>query len=423
MKVIINHLPKSEVELQIEVPVEEWQKFLEKTTRELSKDLKIDGFRAGFAPLNIVEEKIGTEKILMESAQSCIEEFYLKAITENKIETLGSPLISILKLAKGNPLEFKARVAIIPKIKLADYKKIASQTKRNKILVEEKEIEENLKWLQKSRAKFSQKIGPCQKEDWVEITINISTENFSNSSIKDAFILGEGKLIPGLEEKIEGMEAGQEKKFSLSFPKNHYQQELAGKNAQFELKLESVKRIELPEINDDFAQSLGNFQDLAALKKSLKEGILLEKELIESQRIQQTILEETRKNSQMEIPDILLNRMKDQILNELKEQISKRNISFEDYLKKINKNENDLLNELSLEAKKRIENSLILREISQKEQIDVSEEEITQKANELLKNYSSPPDIDPEKFKQYTKEILINTKTLEFLERLSSNKN
>jgi len=419
MRVEIVNLPKSEIELKIEVPVEKWQEFWEKTARDLSKDLKIDGFRPGTAPLSLIEEKIGKERILMESAERCIEEYYLKAISENKIEVLGQPVISILKLAKDNPLEFKARVAIMPKIKLADYKKIALETKRKKVLVEEGEIEETLSWLQRSRAKFSQKIGACQKGDWVEISLGVFSENLSDSSITDAFILGEGKLIPGLEEKIEGMEAGQEKEFSLSFPKDHYQKELAGKTAQFKIKLESVQKIELPEINDSFAQNLGNFSDLPALKKSLKEGIFMEKEMAESQRVQQEILEKIRENSKMEIPEVLLNSMKNQMFNELKEEVKKRGVSFEDYLKKINKSEDDLLKEISLEAEKRIERSLLLREISQKENIAVSGEEIKEKANEILRNYSTPPEIDPAKFMEYTGEILRNKKTLEFLENLS----
>ena len=419
MKVEIINLPKSEVELKFQVPFEEWQVFFEEAARDLSRDLKIDGFRPGSAPLSLIEEKIGLEKILIEAAQRCIEKCYLKTIANNKIEALGQPIVSILKLAKGNPLEFKIRTAKMPKVELPDYRKIALQIKRREILVEDGEIQEALKWIQQSRAKYIQKAGPCQKGDWVEINLSFFTENFSNQNIRDAFILGQGKLIPGLEDEIEGMEVGQEKEFSLVFPNDHYQKELAGKVANFKLKLESLQTIELPEMNDAFAQSLGDFKDLDSLKKSIKEGILLEKEIAESQRIQEEILEEIRKASFIEIPDILLENMKEQMMEELKNNLLKENLSFEDYLKKINKNEKDLIDDLYSLARKRIENSLILKEIFQKENINLSEEEVKERANEILRHFAKPPDIDPKKFMDYTKEILRNEKTLEFLENLS----
>lgn len=437
MKAEIIKLSKSEVEFKIEVSDTEWQIFLEEASKKLSKNLKIDGFRPGFVPFNLVEEKIGIAPIFEEAAEDCIKKYYLKAILENNIEAIGHPEISILKMAKNNPFEFKAKVAVMPEVKLPDYKKIASEEKKNKILVEDKEVEEALSWLQKSRAKFSQKLGICENNDWVEIKLkvdpqdtrgeikadfsaNVIGENFSREEIKDSFILGQGKLIPGIEEKIIGMSAGEEKEFSLTFPENYYRKELTGKNAKIWIKLESVQKMELPKIDNDFIKSLGNFKDLETLKKSLKEGINLEKEMAESQRIRQEILKKIIEKSKMEIPEILISNLKNQMIADLKQNISQKiKISFEEYLSKINKTEKELLDSFSLEAEKRAKSSLILREILKKEKIEISQDELEKGVSEILKANPDFKNLDQEQVKNYTEDVMKNEKIFKFLENLT----
>lgn len=427
MEIKISNLPKSEIELKIEVPVKEWQEFLIRATKELSKDLKIEGFRPGQAPISLVEKKIGMAKILETASENCIKESYVKAILDNNIEAIGQPEIFILKLAKNSVFEFKAKTAIMPEANLPDYKKIASKIKKNKVLIEEKEIEETLLRIQKSRAKFSLKSGPCQKGDWVKIKSEIKNSSLVGSSdykqkskiseTEDAFILGEGHLIPGIEEKLEGMKEGEEKEFSLVFPENHFQKNLAGQKVDFKIKLKLVQNMELPEINDQFARNLGNFENLDALKKSIKQGIYLEKEKEESWRVRQNILEKISQDSEVEIPEILVNRTKEQMLEGLKQYVSQNlRIAFEDYLDKIKKTEKELLDSFSTESKKRVKNSLILKEISKKENIEVLDEEIKAEIDKILKNYPDTKRLDLGKLKDYTEEVIRNEKVLAMLE-------
>lgn len=434
MKIEINKLPKSEVELKIEVPASEWQEFLDGAAKELSRDLKIEGFRPGYAPFKLVEEKIGVAGILEEAAEHCIQKCYVKAVLENNIEAIGQPEVSILKLAKNNPFEFKAKVAIMPEVKLPDYKKLASEEKRNKVLVEDREIEETLSWIRKSRARFSQKSGPCQKGDWVEIEY-FSPQIENEKKTEDAFILGEGRLIPGFEENLDGMEGGQEKEFSLTFPKSNLpkrsegwreadaprpQKDLAGKEISFKIKLKSVQNVELPEVNDGFAKEVGNFENVAGLKNSIKEGISTEKETLESQRVRQNILEKITEKSKIELPGTLVSNVKNQMLADSKRNVSQKlGITFEEYLNKVNKTEKDLLDSFSGGAEKRVKESLVLREISKKEKISVSNEEAEAEANKILKSHPDNQKIDAEKLKSYTKEVMMSEKTFQFLESFS----
>jgi len=304
-------------------------------------------------------------------------------------------------------------------IELPDYKKIASQVKKRKVEVFEKEVEEALYWLQKSRAKFSLKNSPCQKGDWVEIEY-WSTQIENGVKRKDAFILGRGQLVPGFEENLAGMEIGQEKEFQLTFPENHYQKDLAGGKVNFKAKINSIQKVEFPEVNDQFAQNLGNFQNLEGLKKSIKEGLNLEKERAESQRVRQAILDKISQNTEIKIPEILVEEEKRRMLESFKKQVPQLlQISFEDYLVKINKTEKTLMDSFSREAQQRINNSLILKEIGEREKVEVSEKEVEEELARQNFAKQNLGGLDREKIKDYIKEVIKNEKVFQFLESLT----
>lgn len=431
MKTKIEKLPKSEIEIEIEVSAEEFQPFVDKVTNDFSKNLKIDGFREGKVPEEIIEKEIDKDKIFREAKERAIKDKYLQAISENNIEPVSSPEITILKLVPGNPLIFKARFPILPEVHLPDYKKIASSCKKREIQVKEEEIEKALSDLQRSRAKFSQISRPAKTGDFVEIEFS-SPQLEMGQSQKDGFLLGQGHLIPGFEEKLEGMAAGEEKNFSLKFPEKHFQRNLANQEINFKVKMESVKLMELPEVNDQFTKSLGNFENLSSLKQNIKEGLRLEKEILEKQRIREKILREINNNINLDIPEALIEAEKNRQLEILKANVtSQLKISFEEYLKRTNKSEEELKN--SFPAKEGIQNFLILREISKSEGIKVSEKEIESEINKMLKRYPGKEKadnelahqnfekqnlggLDPAKLKSYYEEAIRNEKTLQFLE-------
>jgi trigger factor len=356
--------------------------------------------------------------ILDQAAEEAIRENYLKVIFENKIEVLGRPKVEILKLIPGDSFEFKILVSVFPEIKLADYKKIASQKEKRKVSVSEKEVEETLSLIQRSRTKLFPKDEPSQKGDFIEIEYT-SPQIEGGRKIKDGFFLGKGGFVAGFEEKLEGMKKGEERNFSLKIPENYFQKSLAGKEISFKVKTISVQRAEIPELTDEFAKSLGKFENLSDLKKSIFEGIEMEKEKAESEKIREEILNEIIENSEFEIPEILVEEEKNRYLEELKIQIPQIfKISFNDYLTQIKKTEEELKNSYQKKAEKEIQKTLILREIKKREKIEVSDEEVLEKANEILLNFT--PDqikkIDPEVLKEYTRERIEQEKVLNFLE-------
>jgi len=362
MKTSVKKLSDSEVELEIEIPAEELDRFIEKACLNLGRNLEIKGFRKGKVPKEIIEKEIGKEKILIEAANLVVDETYRKAVLENKIEAIFHPKIEIKKLAQGNPFIFSAKTAVLPEVSLPDYKKIASKIKRKEVVVEDKEIEPALKWLQKSRAKFTAKNQPAQKGDFVEIEYSLS--EIGQEVQKDAFILDEGHFLQGFEEKIIGMKSGEEKE-NITLKKD-------GKEIILKVKIISVQNVELSEVNDEFAKSLGKFNNLDALKKNIKQGLVSEKEQAEKQRARQEILEKIGEKTKIEIPDVLIENEQKQMLENLKKMVSERlKISFQDYLKKLGKTEEQVSDSFLLESRKKVRNYLILREIGKKEKIEV----------------------------------------------------
>jgi len=436
MKWKAKKLKDSEIEILFEVSPEELNEFRERVILDLKKDFEMKGFRKGKAPKEIVFKEIGEEKIWQETVRLTVEESYLKYMAKEKIEPLSSPKIEVLSTDKSplkKPFIFKVNFSVLPKIKLPDYRKITSEIKRRKVSVKKEEIENVIKQLQFSKANLTFKNGPAQRGDFVEIEY-FSPKIEKGKKFKDAFILGKGFLIPGFEEKLEIMKAGQEKNFSLKFPEKHFQpapgnedrakKDLAGKALKFNVKMKAVKKIGFPEINDAFARNLGNFEDLKALKKNIREGLKAEKEVLENQRTRKEILDKIREGVDFPVPEILIEREKDYLMEDLKKR-TPEGLSFEDFLKKIKKSEEEISKSLLEVAEKRIKNSLIIREISEKEGLLPSEDEIKKRTNEILKNYPSEKtkDVDLDELKSFTKGVIIQEKIFQFLENVQKSDN
>lgn len=418
MEVKQKKLEKAQLEIEFELTAEEFQKHVDHALLHLKEHVKVDGFRQGQVPLNMVKERVGQESLLMEAGDMAVNDVYSKYIIENKLEPIGQPEIQILKIAEGNPLLFKVTITTLPEIQLPDYKEIASHIKAKEVSVADTEIEDTLNYLQKSRAKFTTENKPAEKKDFVEIEYQSKDIN-NNEIIKDKFVLGDGGLMKGFEDEIVGIKAGQEKEISVKFPDNAPKKDLAGKDIVFKIKMLSVQKMELPEINDEFAKQLGGFDSLIILKNNIKEGLTAEKIEGEKQRQRMEILEKIAEKIDFEMPEKLVISEQQRLLDDLKNNISSKfKISFEEYLASIKQTEEELKKTFTKEAEKRIKNFLVLREIGNKEGIEATEAEIEEEVSKTAKNYSKEQleKIDIDQFKEYTKDIIYNEKVFQKLE-------
>jgi trigger factor len=264
MKTKIKNLSSTQVELEVELPADKFDRFIDKAVSSLAKEMKLPGFRQGKIPKQVVMKEAGQSTVLMEAAKLAVNDVYRKAILDNDLEPISPPKVDILKLAPQNPFSFRATLFVLPKFELPNYRELASGIKKEKISVKEKEIKDVLGLIQRSRADLKEVFRPAQKDDYVEIEFSCPQIK-NNLKQKDAFVLGKGHLIPGFENQLLGMSAGEEKTFSLDFPSDFYQKELAGQPGDFQVKMTSVKEVELAEINDQFAQKVGNFKNLKEL--------------------------------------------------------------------------------------------------------------------------------------------------------------
>ena len=420
MKAELKKLPKSQVEINFELDEKEFAEYWQKALEHLKGHVKMDGFRQGQVPLEMVEKKAGAENVLMEAGELAVKKTYSKFVAENKLEPIGDPDVQIVKIAKGNPFLFKVTVAVLPEIELPDYKEIAKGIKSNEVAVYDKEIQETLEYLQKSRAKFSQVDAPAANKNFVEIEYTNKDIN-EGKTVKDRFILGEGGFLKDFEDNVLGMKAGDQKEFSAKFPDNAINN-LGGKMGDFKVKMISVQTMELQEINDDFAKALGVFESLVALKENLKEGITAEKQETEKQRKRGELLNKIAEKVKFELPEKMVQYEQERLFEDMKNGvISRFKMTLEQYLQNVKKTEQEVKDSFKLEAEKRIKDFLVLRQVGKAEKVEVSTAELQEEMNKAVKNYSKEQleKIDMGQLREYSKGAKFNEKVFEKLESFS----
>jgi len=405
----IKKQPKSRVEITVSVPAQDFDSCVEQAILDLGKDVELQGFRKGAAPRKLLEAALGERQILDRASTIAVNLSYFKALTENKINAIGNPEIKITKVARNNPLEFIAEVAVLPEIVLPDYKPIIAQVKKNPVFVEDKEMEESLKWLQSSLAKFSLKEGQAQNGDWVEIEMQINSE----PEVQDAFILGKGRLTEEIEKNIVGMPAGQDKEFDFAFPK--------GEKAKCRIKVKAIKKVELPEIDDAFAKMVGPFETLEMLKKRVKEDIENGKINQEKERVINEAVSKVAQQVDIDIPDVLIEREVEAALHDSAHRIQEElQMTFEEYLEKIGKTQEEIKKNMRPDAERKIKSYLVLKEMQKKEKIEATEEEIKKELEKMEQEYpeikEKKGEFDQGRLLEYTKERIENRRVFEKIE-------
>lgn len=388
MKFTLKKLPKSVVEITITNIDEELLKKHEKQSlKELASNMKIKGFREGCVPENIVREKIEPEKLRMQIIHNTLPDIWIKAVEENKIFPIGQPELSVESF---DPLELKWKVPVRPEIAVGNYKKIKIDKKEVKI--GKKEIDEVIDDIKKRNQTGKQVERAAKKGDKVEIDFEGKTLDgvpLDNTKSKNhPVILGESSLVPGFEEKIEGMKIGEEKEIEITFPKDYRAKNMAGKKIMFKIKLNRIEELTLPEIDKELAKKVfGKEMEKEEFMKEIEDVLKKQAEQEEKQRRENNYYDELLKLISCDIPDILINEEKDQIIQEMKQRIMYQGLSFQDYLKHIKKTEEELRESFSKEAENRIKLQLGINEIAKLEKIEIPDEDVEIEISKMLERY------------------------------------
>jgi trigger factor len=421
MKTEVKKLPRGQVELTIELTIEEYQPFLETAAKTISEHIKIPGFRPGKAALDVVKQKVGEGQIWQEAMEGAIQKTFLKALNEQKLVTIGSPHIDIVKLAPGNPVIYKAIINLFPDVKLTDYLKI--KVSKKPITVKEEKVKETMSNLQKMRANEILVNRKSQKGDKVEIDFETFLDKIPIDHGKQQnfpIIIGEGNFIPGFEEQIIDLAKDETKEFELEFPKNYHQKNLAGRIANFKVKINAVYEVKLPKLDDEFAKGLGNFKNLKELENQIKDNLGKEAQDKEDHRLEEEMIEKIVSQSEFdEIPDILVNSETKKMIEELEYNISQQGLKFEDYLVHLKKTKDDLLLDFVPTAIKRVKGALVSRKVAEIEKISASDQEAEVEIKNILESYpgneQAKKQINTPSYKNYLKNVIASKKVIDHL--------
>lgn len=427
MKTEIKNIPKSMIEILVEISVEELQPYLEKSAIKISKTAKIEGFRPGKAPYNVVKEKFTEMTILQEAIDEIISKTYYEIIIENKLITIGQPKIDIEKMAPENPFIYKATVAVLPKVTLGDFSKI--KLKREEVKIDENKVNQVIEEIRKMKSTQEKVERIAQSGDALKIDFDVYRDGVPIEHGKNQdypIIIGENKFIPGFEDNLIGMKAGEEKEFKLKFPEEYFEKSLANKPAEFKVKIKEVAKVKLPELTDDFAKEISNgkYNNLVDMKTGIAENLKEEEIAKQEQRLEITLLEEAVKLCEFEeLPTILIDEEIHRMIHELEDSVTMKGLNFDDYLKSINKTVNELEEGMKPQAELRVKTSILAREIYQQQEFEVTADEIEKEISEIANHYPNNPDVlkqlNSETYKDYLKNSLGNKKVIKYLKELT----
>ncbi|MDO8261090.1 MAG: trigger factor, partial [Candidatus Magasanikbacteria bacterium] len=366
MKVEKKELEKSQIELTVELSVEEFKPFLIQGAEAISQSLKIDGFRPGKAPYDIVKQKVGEMGILEEAANIAIRKKIDQVIKENvDKDPVGQPQVDITKLAPENPLEFKIVIALLPEITLGEYKDLKIKQEKAEALVAE--VEKTLNDLREMRTKEVIVEREVQETDKIIVDIEMFLDNVPVEGGKNkdtAIMMGREYVVPGFDKKLIGAKKGETREFSLPYPEDFHMKNLAGKMVEFRVVIKEVYERELPELNDDLAMAFG-LKKIEELKENIEKSIAAQKEKDLNLKAEREMLEKIINNAKFsDIAEILINHESQTMMAELEHNIEEQGGKLEDYLSSLGKNMNEMMLELMPEAVKRVKVSLTIREIA-----------------------------------------------------------
>lgn len=436
MDVTVSPVHRSQIEFSVTVPFEEFEPSVKRAALLISEERDFEGFRRGKAPYEIVKKEIGEHAIYERAADVLVRRTYpgaleiaLERATEEpqKNKTpIGHPEITIKKLAPGNELLYTAKVFLLPEVRLPDYAEIAARTRRKEkkdAVVTDEEISRAIDWLRESRTKETAVLRPAREGDAVEIDFEIrsgETTIDGGNSHNHPLVIGQKKFIPGFEDHLIGMAAGEEKEFSLVVSESWHDENIRGKTLDVRASLKQVRERAVPDFTDEFARAIGKFQTKEELAENVRQGLTEERKEKERERIRMRIIEAIAESATIDVPDLLIEAELDKMFQELKSGVGEMGMKWDDYLAGIKRTVAELRTDWRAEAERRVRVAFTLREIAAKESIEPSEDDVTTRANEFLARYKTTheaeKEIDPETLKEYTRGVLRNEKVFEFLE-------
>ncbi len=394
MSLQVEKLEKNMAKLTIEVPAEELEKAMQNAYLRAKNKITIPGFRKGKAPRKMIEQMYGKGIFLEDAANALIPEQYSKALEECDLEIVSQPEIDVTQIEPGKAFIFTAEVAVKPEVTLGEYKGL--EVPKSETEVTDEEIEAELK---KEQEKNSRTI---TVEDRGAENGDIATIDFEGFVDGTAFeggkgtdyplTLGSGSFIPGFEDQLVGAKAGDHVEVNVTFPEEYQSKDLAGKAAVFQCDVKKVETKELPELDDDFAQDVSEFDTLAEYKEDIKKNLTERKEREARTAKENAAVDKAIENAQMEIPDAMIETQISQMLDDFSRRMQSQGLTMEQYMQFTGMTADKMREEMKPQALKRIQTRLVLEKIAETENIQPSEEEVNEEIGKMAEMYKMEAD-------------------------------
>lgn len=389
MKASWEKLEKNEGILHIEVDKERVASALDQAFRKVVKKVNVPGFRRGKVPRHIFEARFGVESLYQDALDILLPECYMEAVKQTGIEPIDRPEVDIEQFEKGKELIFKAKVQVAPEVELGEYKGLEIPEKDFSVTDEDVQAE-----LERMRERHAELIviedGEVQNGDTVLIDFEgfLDGKPFEGGKAENFTLeIGSGRLIPGFEEQLVGMKKDEEKEIEVKFPEDYHNKDLAGKDAVFKIKLHEIKRKRLPELDDEFAMDVSEFETLEEYKKDIEKNLKEQKEREKEQYLEATALEKAAENASVDIPQIMIDHEVDHMVQDFASQLRLQGMTLDMYFQLTGQDEQALREQMKENAEKRVRQRLVLKAIIEKEQITVSDEELDEELEKIAELY------------------------------------
>jgi len=390
----LEKLENSRVKLTVDIDADGLEQAMEEAYRKNVKRITIPGFRKGRAPRKLIELNYGPDVFLEDAVEILLPRLYEQAVEETKIQPVDRPEVDITDIARGKGATFTYTVDVYPELQLGTYKDL--EVEREIVKITDEDVENVLKQQQERGAQLvvpERKV--VQEGDFLVIDYMgyIDGQPFSGGAAENQMIqVGSGRFIPGFEEQLVGMEVGQSSKITVTFPEDYHAEQLAGKEAVFHVTVKELKVRVLPELDDEFAKDISEFDTLEELRAHIRKNLEDEATRRTNIQMENKLLELIAEGSQVEVPQSMIKREAEYLYGSFLQNLAMQGIREDVYLEITGRSKEEILEDFEPQAKTRIIYDLILEAVREKEGIDVSEEEVDDRIKEYLEQYADEPE-------------------------------
>lgn len=371
--------------LTVEVDEQKLGEALNKAFKKVVKNVNIPGFRKGKVPRPIFEKRFGVEALYQDAVEILVPEAYQAGVEETGIKPVDQPEIDIEQLEKGKPFVFKATVTVKPEVKLGDYKGLEVPEKDFSVTADD--VEAELKRMQERQGQLKPvEEGTVEEKDRVILDFEgfVDGEAFEGGKAEGYTLeVGSGQFIPGFEEQLIGLKPGGEKEVKVTFPEDYHAEELAGKEAVFRVKLHEIKRLELPELDDEFAQDVSELDTLDELKKDIEKKLKEQKAKEEENYKRNSLVEKASEQAEIDLPDVMVEHEIDHMLQHFEQQLQMQGVNLDQYAQFTGQEKSEIREQFKEDAEKKVRANLVLEAIAAQENVEVSDEETEAEVKKL----------------------------------------